>query len=108
MSINRSSRYEEIHDKTHEQFFTQPQNPTEAHWWKKYAPMWRNRVGLARLTADAASGEAAGLLRSINPGLFRTDPETLQLLREAQEAATAFSAAMERESWRRFKGETDA
>lgn len=104
MAIHRTARYQDIHDKTWDQFMTPPEDERDAHWWSKYAPKWRNRVGLPRLVADAASGEAAGLLRSINPGLFRSDPEMLALLRDAQEAVSAFSNALGRDSWHRFQG----
>lgn len=105
MSIHRSSRYEAIHDEQWNQYATPPSDVRDASWWRQYAPKWRNRVGLPRLVADAAAGEAAGLLRSINPGLFRSDPDMLALLRAAQDAVSAFSTAMGQESWRRFQGD---
>lgn len=106
MSIHRSARYEEIHDTTWDQFVNPPEEERDAHWWRQYAPKWRNRVGLPRLVADAASGEASGLLQSINPGLFRNDPGMLALLRDAQAAVSAFSTAMGQDSWQRFDGRT--
>lgn len=107
MTIGRSKRYEEIHEKTHELFYIAPEREFDRHWWKEYAPKWRNRVGLPRLVADAASGEASGLLRSINPGLFRNEPALLKLLRAAQDAASEFSAAIGKDSWRRFEAKRD-
>ena len=46
MSINLSSRYQEIHDRVWDQYMTPPENERDEHWWRKYAPKWRNRVGL--------------------------------------------------------------
>lgn len=105
MTINRSARYNQIHDEVWDQYITKPEDPRDHEWWKHIAPRWRNRVGFPRLVADQVSGEAAGLLRSINPGLFRNDPDMLELLRAAQEAAQEFSNAMGRDSWRRFQGD---
>ena len=103
MAINRSVRFEQIRDETFDQYVSPPKDERNRYWFTHYAPMWRNRVGIARLTADAASLEAVSLLRSINPGLFRNDPETLALLHTAQEAAAELATAMARDSWRRFQ-----
>ncbi|WP_420112738.1 hypothetical protein [Pseudactinotalea sp.] len=105
MSIKRSTRYEQIHDEVWDQYVTKPDNLRDMYWWLEVAPKWRNRVGIPRLVANQASSEAVELLRSINPGMFRNDPDMLKLLRTAQEATQAFSNALGADSWRRFQGD---
>jgi hypothetical protein len=104
MSINRSKRYNEIHDETWDQYRTPPADVRDSGWWKKIAPKWRNRVGMPRLVAENALFEASGVVRSINRGLFRSDPETderfVALCNELQEFAADFA----RENWNRFEG----
>ena len=34
MSINRSSRYQEIHDRVWDQYMTPPENDRDEHWWR--------------------------------------------------------------------------
>ncbi|WP_217181566.1 hypothetical protein [Streptomyces sp. AC495_CC817] len=105
MTINRSPRYEVIRDEVRDQYVTPPADESDVYWFKEIAPQWRNRVGIPRLVADQASEEAAGLLRSINAGMFRNEPELLELLHDARESVEAFATALGRDSWRRFQGE---
>ena len=107
MSINRSSRYQEIHDRVWDQYMTPPENDRDEHWWRKYAPKWRNRVGLPRLVAEEAVLEASSLLRSLNPGLFRNDPDMQLLFGAALNAAEEFARELARQNWERFEGKED-
>lgn len=110
MSISRSKLYDQIHDETYEAYSRLPvegEHPMETKWRKTYGAKWRNRVGIPRLVADSAASAALALLRSINPGLFRNDPEMLERLRAAQDAAQEFAVELGRENWRRFEGRSN-
>lgn len=105
MSINRSKRYNEIHDETWDQYRTPPAGQRDWHWWRKVAPKWRNRVGMPRLVAENALFEASAVVQSINPGLFRNDYETLMRFHRLRAELQEFSADFARQNWERFKGE---
>lgn len=96
MSINRSTAYEKLREAEAEQL-------NDATW--SYAPRWRSRVGLPRLTAGAAALEAGGLLRSINTSTYRNQPEIREQLERAREAASELARAIAQDNWRRFEGE---
>lgn len=66
------------------------------------AARWLNRVGLARLAADAATWEALYLLRSIHRATYRSEPELDALLIEAREVAERLAVASNRSSWAKF------
>lgn len=102
--MNTSSRYNAIRDEVVEQFQSPPTNPNEATWWQKFAPRWRNRVGIPRLTAENVAIEASGLLRSIHPATFRNDPELTQKLAAAVNAVTDLSLTLGQDNWQRFEG----
>lgn len=70
-----------------------------------YAPQWRNRVGVPRMTAESALLEASALIRSINMGTFRNDPEGRERVLEASEAVSEAAQTVVRENWRRFRKE---
>ncbi|MDR6868956.1 hypothetical protein J2Y69_003582 [Microbacterium resistens] len=111
MTINRSKAYDRIHDETWEQY--KPSDgairASEEHWLKVYAPKWRNRVGMPRLIAEGALSEVSGLLRSINPSLFRSDEDLLARFYRLRDEVTEFSSDFSRENWRRYeqKGDSD-
>lgn len=102
--MNTSKRYDELRDKTVTDFTIAPTDPGDNHWWQKYAPKWRRRVGIPRLTAESAIAEADGLLGSISLGIFRNDPEMLDKLLDARNAVRELSRAISLENWERFGG----
>lgn len=105
MTINRSRLYEKLADETFDEYMVEPTHPRTRYWFKKIAPKWRNRVGLPRLTAERAFFEAAGLLRSVNPGLFRNESEEMKrLYGAAVNAAQELAGEFSRENWQRFEG----
>ena len=108
MTINRSTRYEQIHNQVVESYVTPPTEPLELSWFKRYAPKWRNRVGVPRLVAEQVFSEASGNLRSVNPGIFRNDPEMYRLFGAAINAVEELSQEFARQNWRRFEGNPDA
>ncbi len=68
------------------------------------AKRWLARVGLARLVADDAAGQARGLLTSINLNIHSNEPELHDLLVAAREAADAYATALWQNHWDRFEG----
>ena len=98
MSINRTTAYEKLRAAEAEQL-------NDLTW--TYAPRWRSRVGLPRLTAGAAALEADGLLRSINPSTFRNQPEIREQLERAREVVSELARAIAQDNWRRFEGDAD-
>jgi hypothetical protein len=68
-----------------------------------YAPLWRNRVGLRRIVASDAAGDAHGLLRSINRSTHRNEPDLDALLIEARRAVEAYAYAIARDNWDRLE-----
>lgn len=107
MTIHRSSRYAEIADRVIETYVMPPTNEREVRWFKEYAPAWRNRVGIPRLTAEDVFVEASSLLRSVNPGIFRNDPEMQLLFEAAVNAVEELSQEFGRQNWKRFEGEQE-
>ena len=100
----RSEAFKKIADDTAETYTGGPKNEGDSYWFKKYAPLWRNRVGLPRLVADVAMVEALSLLRSINRGIFRNDEEMRGHYDEALEALEALVIEFSRQNWQRFEG----
>ena len=110
MSLTRTRLFNEIHDKVYGEYSrtdAEGESYPETHWRRTYGARWRNRVGIPRLVAEEAMHGASGLVRSINPGLFRNDPDTLALLRAAQAATDELATQLGRQNWRRFNGEAD-
>lgn len=68
------------------------------------AKRWLARVGLARLAADDAAGDARGLLSSINLNIHSNEPELHDLLVAAREAADAYATALWKSHLDRFEG----
>lgn len=102
--MDRSEGYKRIAERVTEQFTVAPEEANESIWWRRYAPKWRNRVGLPRLIADEAMGEALGLLRSINRGIFRDDPAMREQYDTALWALSDLAGEFARENWRSFEG----
>lgn len=107
MTISRSARFMKLRDEITSEYKTPPADPRDLYWWKNFAPKWRNRVGLPRLTAERAFSEAAGLLRSVNSGIFRNDPEMEKLFAVALNGVKELSQEFGRQNWERFEGKTD-
>lgn len=103
----KSKTFQEIEERVTKDYTVPPQHPMTMHWFKKIAPKWRNRVGLPRLIAESAMFEALGLLRSINRGIFRNDPEMREQYDVAMEALDDLAAEFSRQNWRRFEGVTE-
>lgn len=103
--MSTSKRYNELRDEVFTQYRIEPADPRERYWWKRYAPLWRNRVGVPRLAADIAAAEAHGLLGSINLSTFRNDPDLWNKLLDAREAVGEFAQALGQDNYRRFRGE---
>lgn len=101
--MNKSKRYLELRSEVITQYVEPPAGDSRQRWWKKYAPKWRNRVGIPRLTAENALLEASGLLRSINPSMFRNDPDLWNKLLDARDAVNELSQAVGVDNWRRFE-----
>lgn len=70
-------------------------------------PRWKGgrailrRIGAPRMAASAVAFHALGLLRMINRGTYRNDPEVDRLLREARAAVSALTVAASRVNWER-------
>lgn len=111
MTLHRSKAYDRIHDETWEQYKPNVEElrgrEYDRHWLKVFAPKWRNRVGMPRLIAEAVLAEASGLVRSINPGLFRNDYDTLMRFHSLRDQLSEFHVDFARENWRRFEGGGD-
>lgn len=93
--MSQSTRYRQLKDETATAYY-------DPRW--TYARRWRARVGLPRLTAEAAATEASSLLRSINLSTHRNEPELRELLEDAREAASEYAVAAARANWARFEG----
>lgn len=104
MPINRSKRYEQIHDEVWDDYKAPPKHEHDVYWSKNYAPKWRNRVGIPRLVAERVFFEAASLLRSVNASLFRNDPEMQRLFGAAINSVTELAQEFSRQNWERFEG----
>lgn len=92
----RTAEYEAIEKKTREEY-------SDGSW--PAAKRWRNRVGFPRLIAESAVYLALHLLRDVNAGIFRGDPEKRALLEEARDATAKLCQELGRENWRRFQGQ---
>jgi hypothetical protein len=103
--MSTSKRYNELRAEIVAEYKTEPADPRNQYWWTHFAPLWRNRVGVPRLTAEAASAEANGLLGSINLSTFRNDPDLWNKLLDAREAVGEFTQALGVDNYRRFLGE---
>lgn len=68
------------------------------------AKRWIARIGLPRLCAEEAAGEAAGLLNSISLSIHRNEPELYAMLEAARKAVSDYQLALMRDDWRRFEG----
>lgn len=100
----RTETFKRIADRVTTEYTEVPKDNWSRYWFKHHAPKWRNRVGMPRLIAQEALSEASGLLRSINGGVFRNDPEMREQLREAIVAVNAITMSLHRDNWRRFEG----
>lgn len=67
------------------------------------ARQWLARVGIVRLTAEAAIIEAQSLINSVHANVYRNDPELHALLLEARAAVSDLATASCRDSWSRFR-----
>ena len=92
----RSAAYQAVKDKVAQEY-----RPGSA--WPA-ARRWLSRVGLVRLTATGAAGDALSLLRSINRSTYRNEPEIAELLDVAREAMTELYQAQVDADWQRFNG----
>lgn len=98
MSINRTPAYEKLRAELAEQL-------NDPAW--SYAPRWRKRVGLPRMTAETVALEADGLLHSISLSTFRNQSEIREQLQRAREAVCVLTDAIAKDNWRRFEGGPD-
>ena len=105
MTSNRSRRYDEIAAETTGDYKKSPTDPKWTEWDRRIAPKWRNRVGLPRLVAENVLFECLGLLRSINRGVFRGDPEGAARYDRALDALDDLVTVFARTNWRRFDGQ---
>lgn len=102
--MSTSRRYDELRKELVAQYVAGDVGAGSEHWLKHYAPKWRNRVGIPRLAAEAAIIEAIGLLGSIHPATFRSDPDLLNKLLDARDAVSELSEALGVDNWERFEG----
>lgn len=93
MARQRSRRYFEIRDGQAEQLA----DPTWA-----WAPKWRNRVGLQRMTASEVAFEATSLLGDVNLSTHRDDAELAGLLEAARAAVFDYAVAVSGDNWDRL------
>jgi hypothetical protein len=103
---NRSRRYDEIAAETVNDYSKKvPTDPKWTEWDRRIAPKWRSRVGLPRLIAESVMFECLGLLRSINRGIFRNDPEGAAKYDRALACLDDLAGSFARTNWRRFDGQ---
>lgn len=103
--MQRSEAFKRVAEQVVTDYVTPPKNRMLTPWFKKFAPKWRNRVGIPRLTAEAALFESLGLLRSINRGVFRGDEEMQERYDNAITALDELATEFASQNWRRFEGE---